>query len=463
MSNTGAAQATAAAFQDGLPVPRRYWSVAAIILALSMSVIDSTIANVALPTIGNDFHASKAASIWVINAYQVAILASLLPLASLGEIVGYRRVSQVGMVVFVLASLGCALAPSLLAMSIARVVQGLGAAGIMSVNTALVRFTYPQHMLGRAIGINALAVAVAAVIGPTIASAILAVSQWRWLFAINVPIGLVAIAIATYALPVIERQKRKLNFAGAALQACTFALLVSGLQALAHDAATPFAIGQIACAFVMGWALVRHEMGRSAPIVPFDLLRIRLFSLSVLTSVCSFTSQMAALVAIPFEIQRLGHSAVETGLFMTPWPVGVGLAAPLAGRLADRYPAGILSALGLVVMAGGMTLLAFFPEGGGSGGWIWRMALCGVGFGFFQSPNNRAMVSTAPRQRSGAAGGLLSTARLLGQTLGAAGVAILFRAYPRGGSNVALFAAAGIAFAAAIVSLLRLKPQASAT
>jgi MFS transporter, DHA2 family, multidrug resistance protein len=204
-------------------------------------------------------------------------------------------------------------------------------------------------------------------------------------------------------------------------------------------------------------------MRRSAPIVPFDLLRIRLFSLSVLTSVCSFTSQMAALVAIPFEIQRLGHSAVETGLFMTPWPVGVGLAAPLAGRLADRYPAGILSALGLVVMAGGMTLLAFFPEGGGSGGWIWRMALCGVGFGFFQSPNNRAMVSTAPRQRSGAAGGLLSTARLLGQTLGAAGVAILFRAYPRGGSNVALFAAAAIAFAAAIVSLLRLKPQASAT
>jgi DHA2 family multidrug resistance protein-like MFS transporter len=427
-----------------------------------MSVIDSTIANIALPTIGSDFHASKAASIWVINAYQVAILASLLPLASLGEIVGYRRVSQVGMLVFVVASLGCALAPSLLAMSIARVIQGLGAAGIMSVNTALVRFTYPQHMLGRAIGINAFAVATAAAIGPTIASAILAVGHWRWLFAINVPIGAVAIAIANYALPVTERQRRKLNFAGAALHACTFALLVSGLQALAHDTATPLAIGQIVCAFVVGWALVRHEMRRPAPIVPFDLLRIRLFSLSVLTSVCSFTAQMAALVALPFEIQRLGHSAVETGLFMTPWPVGVGLAAPLAGRLADRYPAGILSALGLLVMAAGMTLLAFFPETGDSGGWIWRMGLCGLGFGFFQSPNNRAMVSTAPRQRSGAAGGLLSTARLLGQTLGAAGVAILFRAYPGGGSNVALCAAAGVAFAAAIVSLLRLKPQAPA-
>jgi MFS transporter, DHA2 family, multidrug resistance protein len=462
MSNSGAAQATAAAFQDGLPVPRRYWSIAAIILALSMSVIDSTIANVALPTIGSDFHASKAASIWVINAYQVAILASLLPLASLGEIVGYRRVSQLGMLVFVVASLGCALAPSLLAMSIARVIQGLGAAGIMSVNTALVRFTYPQHMLGRAIGINAFAVATAAAIGPTVASAILAVGHWRWLFAINIPIGIVAIAIANYALPVTERHSRKLNWVGAALHACTFALLVGGLQALAHDTAATLAIGQIVCAFAIGWALVRHEIRLPSPIVPFDLLRIRLFSLSVLTSLCSFTAQMAALVALPFEIQRLGHSAVETGLFMTPWPVGVGLAAPIAGRLADRYPAGILSALGLLVMAIGMTLLAFFPETGGSGGWIWRMGLCGLGFGFFQSPNNRAMVSTAPRQRSGAAGGLLSTARLLGQTLGAAGVAILFRAYPAGGSNIALCAAAGVAFGAAIVSLLRLKPQASA-
>src|SRR6202012_5304453 len=154
-----------------------------------------------LTTLAHDFHTTDAASIWVINSYQLAILIALLPLASLGEIVGYRRVSQWGLVVFTIASLACALAPTLTLLSIARVVQGLGASGVMSVNSALVRFTYPHRMLGRAIGINAFAVAVAAATGPTIAAAILAIAHWRWLFAVNVPIGLVTLAIALYALP----------------------------------------------------------------------------------------------------------------------------------------------------------------------------------------------------------------------------------------------------------------------
>jgi MFS transporter, DHA2 family, multidrug resistance protein len=441
---------------DGLPVPRRYWSIAAILLALSMSVLDSTIANVALPSIARDFPVTNAASIWVINAYQVAILVSLLPLASLGEIVGYRRISQAGLVVFTLASLACAFSDSLVSLSIARVVQGVGAAGIMSVNAALVRFTYPQRMLGRAIGINAIVVATSAAIGPTIASAILAVAHWPWLFAVNVPLGVIAFVIATYALPETERSVRRLNLVGAALHVGTFGLLMIGLQSFAHHEAMPLALAQVAGGCVLGAVLVRHEIGRAVPIIPFDLLRIRLFSLSVATSVCCFTAQTAALVALPFEIQRLGRSAVETGLLMTPWPVAVGLAAPFAGRLADRYPAGILGGLGLVAMSAGLALLAFFPSNGTTADFIWRMALCGVGFGFFQSPNNRTLVSSAPRARSGAAGGMLSTARLFGQTLGAAGVAVLFRAYPEHGSNIALGVSAAIALVAAAVSMTRL-------
>ncbi len=442
---------------DGLPVPRRYWAVAAIALAITMSVLDSTIVNVALPTIARDFRASSAASIWVINAYQLAILVVLLPLASLGELVGYRRVSQAGLAVFTLASLGCAFAPGLLTLSLARVIQGLGAAGIMSVSGALVRFTYPQRHLGRAMGINAVVVASAAALGPTIASAVLAVAHWRWLFGINVPLGILAIVIALYALPDNERAHRPLNLAGAALYAGTLGLLLSGLQSLAHHAATAIALAQIGAGCALGWLLVRHERPRAAPIVPVDLLRIRLFALSLATSVCSFTAQMAALVALPFEIQRLGHSAVETGLFMTPWPLALALAAPVAGRLADRYAAGILGGLGLLLLATGLTLLAFFPPGGSPVGFVWRMALCGLGFGFFQAPNNRTLMASAPRARSGAAGGMLSAARLLGQTLGAAGVAILFRAYAAAGSNLALGMAALLALAGAVVSAIRLR------
>jgi MFS transporter, DHA2 family, multidrug resistance protein len=456
MAGQDPARTATLAAADGVPVPRRYWAIAAIILAITITVLDSTIVNVALPSMARDFQTSDAASIWVINSYQVAILIALLPLASLGEIVGYRRVSQAGLAVFTAASLACALAPSLATLSIARVVQGLGAAGIMSVNSALVRFTYPHRMLGRAIGINAFAVAVAGAAGPTIASAILAIAHWRWLFAVNVPLGILTFFMAMHGFPETERSPRRLNYVGALLQAGTFALLIGGLQSLAHDSVTPLALMEIGAGCVLAAILVHHELERPAPLIPFDLLRIRLFSLSVITSICSFMAATAGLISLPFEIQRLGHTAAATGLLMTPWAVGVAVAAPVAGRLADRYPAGILGSIGLLAMAAGLMLLLLLPAHATATDLIWRMALCGMGFGFFQSPNNRTLISSAPRPRTGAAGGMLATARLLGQTLGAAGVAIVFRAYPGRGSNLTLAIAAGIALTAAAVSVSRL-------
>jgi DHA2 family multidrug resistance protein-like MFS transporter len=240
------------------------------------------------------------------------------------------------------------------------------------------------------------------------------------------------------------------------LYAGTFGLLLAGLQSLAHHSATWLALAQILGGAVLAAVLVRHELPRAAPLIPFDLMQVRLFRLSLAASTCAFIGQMSALVSLPFEIQRLGHSAVETGLYMTPWPVALALTAPVAGRLADRYPAGLLGGLGLLTMSAGLALLAFFPASGTAWGFIWRMAVCGFGFGLFQSPNNRAILSSAPRVRSGAAGGMLSTSRLVGQTLGAAGVAILFRAYPATGSNLALCAAAALALFAALVSMVRL-------
>jgi DHA2 family multidrug resistance protein-like MFS transporter len=333
----------------------------------------------------------------------------------------------------------------------------------MSVNAALERFTYPSSQLGRAVAINALVVATSAAVGPTGGAAVLAIADWRWLFVLNVPIGLIAASIAAFTLPHTERMHRPLNYVGAFLHVATFALLISGLQSLAHEDGKVAAILQLAFGCGFGAALVRHELDRTAPLIPFDLLRIPIFSLSLATGLCSFFAQMSAYVALPFEIQRLGRSAVETGLLMTPWPVAVACVAPFAGRLSDRYPAAILGGAGLITMSAGLALLATFPEDGSALNLMWRMALCGLGFGFFQAPNNRAMLSAVPRARSGAAGGMLSTVRLLGQTVGAAGVAVFFRAHLEGGAKTALTVATALSVVGSVLSFSRLRVHQAAS
>jgi DHA2 family multidrug resistance protein-like MFS transporter len=428
----------------------------AIALALTLAVLDTAIANVALPTIAHDLHADAAASVWIVNAYQLATVVALLPLAALGEIVGYRRVYQTGLIVFTAASLGCTMARSIDALALARVLQGFGAAGIMSVNGALVRYTYPANRLGQGIGINSMVISFAAALGPTVAAGILAVASWPWLFGVNVPIGAAAILVASFALPRTSTTDRPFDWPSALLNAAAFGLLVFGAEVWGRGGT---ALG--ACLVISGLAagamLFVREWPRPAPLVPFDLLRIPIYGLSVATAICSFTAQMLAFVSLPFVFETLmGRSAVETGLLMTPWPVAVGIAAPISGHLADRWPAGFLGGLGLALLAVGLLLLALLPAHASDVDIVWRMAICGTGFGIFQSPNNRAMMSAAPRRRSGAAGGMLATARLTGQTAGAAAVAFIFRLQGRETTHTALYAAAAVAVVATGVSLTRL-------
>lgn len=455
--------------QDGQPVPLRHWAIATVALGIIMAVLDSAIANVALPTIARELHTNAAFSIWVVNGYQLAITISLLPLASLGDVVGYRRVYLAGLALFTVASLACALSHTLALLTVARVLQGFGAAGIMSVNTALIRFIYPQRLLGRGIGVNTVVVAISAAAGPTIASGILSIATWPWLFAVNVPIGIAACIIGTRALPRTPRGSHDFDLVGAALSAAVFGLLIGTIDAGGHGEAERYVAAEFVLALVCGSLLVRRERARSAPLFPVDLLGIPIFALSICTSIFSFAAQMLALVSLPFHLQQdFGYSAVQTGLLITPWPLAIAVAAPIAGRLADRYPAGLLGGAGLVVFAAGLLALGFLPQHAHFSDVAWRMILCGLGFGFFQSPNNRQLIASAPRHRSGGASGMLGTARLLGQTIGAALVALLFGRVANHATSVALFIAAGFATAAAAVSALRLfqrtsRPTMSAT
>ena len=443
--------------QDGLPAPQRYWSALAIWLAIGMAVLDSAVVNVALPTIAREFHIDPHEAIWVVNAYQIAIVVSLLPLASLGEIIGYSRVYTFGLGLFVAASLACTLSTSLAELTAARVAQGLGGAGIMAINAALVRFTYPQRSLGRAIGFNALVLSIASAAGPSLGAAILSVGSWPWLFAVNIPLGLATLVIASFALPRTEPVARPFDFLGAGLNACAFGLVIGGIDLLTRAGQPIFGGLAVAGGVLCGVLLALKGRNEASPLLPIDLMRIPIFALSVATSICSFCAQMLALVSLPFLFDRVMHrSAAEIGLLLTPWPLAVGIIGPIAGGLSDRLPAAILGSGGLLAFAAGLAALAAMPPDAAFADVAWRMALCGIGFGFFQAPNNRTMVASAPRSRAGAAGGMLATARLTGQTLGATLVAVFFALYPQGGERTSLLTGAALALVGAAASASRL-------
>ncbi|WP_462123396.1 MFS transporter [Methylorubrum thiocyanatum] len=428
-------------------------------LAISMAVLDGAIVNVALPVIARDLAVPASDAIFIVSAYQIAVTATLLPLATLGEIWGYRRVYLAGLAVFTAASLACAVAPGLASLTAARVAQGLGAAGIMSVNIALVRFIYPHRLIGRGVGNVALIVAVASAAGPTVAAAILSVATWPWLFLVNLPVGLVALAVGARTLPQTPRSARRFDLKSAGLNALTIGLLIVGLDGLADpDTRLPSCIA-IAASLAVGVVFVRSQMRRAVPLLPLDLLRIPAFALSMVASVCSFSAQMIAYVALPFYFHDgLGLSETRTGFLMTPWPLAIAAMSPFAGRLADRFPPGLLGSLGLVLLAAGMAALALLPEAPTTLDVVWRLTLAGIGFGLFQSPNNKVIITSAPRERSGGASGMQSSARLVGQSLGAALVAVLFGLIPGGPVGafaVTLWCAVALALTGALASGLR--------
>jgi MFS transporter, DHA2 family, multidrug resistance protein len=431
-------------------------AIAAVLGAVVLAVLDAAIVNVALPGMAQSLQVSAGASVWIITAYQAALVMGLLPCAALGESLGYRRVFTGGVVLFTAASALCAFAPSLPWLVGARLLQGLGGAAVMALSIALLRQVVSPRQLGAAIGWNALAVALSSAAGPMIGAAILAASSWPWLFALNLPLGALVL-LASRALPVVPGTGRRLDRLSVALNAGVFAALVLGAEAVI--VAPALAAALVAAAALGVLALVRREMPKAAPLIPIDLLRSESFRISVIASVCCFTGVTIGLLALPFYLQHgLGQGTLTTGLYMTPWPLMVALAAPAAGRLADRMSTATLCATGGACLAVGLAAGSLWPLDGDPLPLLPIVMLCGLGFGLFQVPNNRNMFLSAPLERSGAAGGMQGTARLTGQTAGAVIVSVLFGlvstdAAPR----IGLAIAAMLTLVAGLVSMLRMK------
>lgn len=424
---------------EGLPGPERCLAMLALMTSTTMAVLDGTIVNVALPSIARALNVSAAATIWVVNGYLLATAMTLVAFAALATQIGFRKLYASGVAVFTFASLGCALSASLEMLTAMRVLQGLGAAATLSIGPAVYRTVFPTRLLGRILGLNAVVVAVVTAVSPTIGGAMLSVLSWEWLFAINIPLGIVAVALALRAIPQKPAATGEpFDFAGAGLSALAMGALILATDACAQLATVKgktMAILYAGIAASAGIGFVWRQKRARRPLLPLDLFASRRFSLAALTSLVSFVGQGSAAICLPFLFQNAyGYSVFASGLLFTAWPIGIVLAAPQAGKLADRYPPAVLSTAGLMLFTVGLLMLALLPEQAQAWDIFWRELLSGVGFGLFQSPNYREMLAHVAPERSANASGVLAVVRTFGQSFGTALVGIILASYANSGA-----------------------------
>ncbi|MGD9841293.1 MAG: MFS transporter [Steroidobacteraceae bacterium] len=428
---------------DGLPTPRRYLAILAVSLGTALAVVDGAIVNVALPTIAHDLGVSHSSAVLVVTVYQLVLMMTLLPFSALGSRIGLRRLYQYGQLAFTIATVLCFFVKSLPFLLVVRAIQALGAAAALSVSSALVRSIYPARQLGRGMGVNSVVVSVSAALAPTLGGLILSVAPWPWLFAAAAPLGMLSLILGQRVLPEPIRRHEPYDVLGALLCALTFGLTIAGLESVVHGDSPVVSLAIVMLGIIFAVIFVRRELGEPDPILPVDLLSQPVLALSSFGGLLAFIAAMTTMLSLPFRLQlHYDFSPGEVGAVITPWPLAMMVIAPLAGILSDRFPAGILGGIGMSIATMALLLLAFLPPDAGYVDIAWRMALCGTGFGLFLAPNTRLIVGSTPMARAAAAGGLISTTRLTGQTLGATMVAMLLTAGVGDGSVPTLVAAA---------------------
>lgn len=425
------------------------WAVLAILaIGIFMATLDSSIVNISLPTMARYFLTPLNGAIeWVIIAYLVVIAGMLLTIGRLSDIVGRKLLWTAGLVIFTLGSAICGAAPTLLVLIIARAFQGLGGALVMSVSPAMLISAFPPEERGRALGMNTISVALGTSVGPTVGGLITANFSWRWIFYVNVPLGLVGV-IATL-LVLREHQPHtngRFDPVGALLLALGLIALTLGLsfgQEWGWSSPTLIAtMGLSIAAFV---ALVWVELHVADPVIDFNLLRNRIFVSANSSLILCYLGVFAVSFMLPFYLEELrGLSVIEAGLLLSPFPLVIALVAPFSGALADKIGSRWLAVAGLTVVSIGLVLISQLNAQSSIGDIIWRLVLTGAGQALFQSPNSSALMGSVARERQGSASGFLSTGRVMGQSVSVALAGAIFTSLGGAIAGVALIRPQGI-------------------
>jgi len=443
--------------RDGVPMPQRITAILAVSFGSALVVIDGAIPTVALPRIATDLHVDSSAVVSIITIYQLVLVMVLLPFSGLGERIGLKRMYQIGQTIFAIATLLCFFAKSLPFLLIVRVAQALGAGAALSVSSALVRSIYPSNQLGRGLALNSVVVSSGAAIAPTLGGLVLGVAPWPWVFASAVPFAIFSLLFGR-ALPDPKMRPEPFDLLGAVMCAGMFGLIIGGLESAVHGDSPVVSAAIVAAGVFLAVLIVRKQRAEAAPILPIDLLRSPVIGLSVIGGFLAFIASMTLILSMSFRLQHAyGFAPSEAGAAIGVWPLTMMIVAPLSGYLSDRYPAGLLGGIGMVIAVAALLFIAFLPVQPDYWDVAWRMSLAGMGFGMYMSPNARFIIGSAPRSRMAPAGGLVSTTRLVGQTTGATAVAALL-ALGIGGGEVPALVAAGLAVVAGLCSVGRLRP-----
>lgn len=413
-----------------LPVSRRRRAYAALILGSIITAIDSSIANIALPTIGRDLHAPPAQIVWVASSYLLAITMSLFAISALGQSRGPTRVWGLGVALFTAGSLVCALSSTFPLLIAGRLVQGVGSASIMSLSPALVRDIYPRSLLGHAFGLNAMYTSIAAATGPTLGGLILAVLPWQWLFAINLPIALVIVFLARDTLPNAQGTGARLDAASLVASAIGFSLLIYGMDGFARREPWFVTVVELVLgAITFGW-FARRQFTLPVPAIALDLFRLPRFSVAAQASFSGWSAWGLGVIALPFFLQLdFGMSPLHAGLIMTVWPIANALVAPISGHWADRYAIGWIATGGLVIFLAALLLFGYAVMHPTVMLLVVAGFVAGAGWGIFQTPNNREIMGAGPPEKSGSTAAIFASLRVAGQTFGASLAAIVFASF----------------------------------
>jgi EmrB/QacA subfamily drug resistance transporter len=420
------------ATRDGLEHANK-WAVLALAATSGfMTSLDSSIVNISLPSIARTFGVPLNGSVeWVIIGYLLIIAATLLTFGRLADMIGRKPLLIGGLALFTFGSAICGLAPSLGLLVAARFVQGLGAALIFAVNIAMITTAFPAKERGRALGTNAIMVALGVSLGPTIGGIITSHLTWRWIFYVNVPIGVVTLVVAWFILTeTLRRSNSRFDPAGAALLAVGLTGLI---LALSFGQEWGWASWRVIGALIVGIGFLAGalilEQRVSDPILHLALLRNRVFA----AAEASFMFCMLALFAVgfllPFYFEELkGFSPEQAGLMLTPMSLALAVVAPISGTLADRFRLSWLAPLGLGLACLGLVLLGQLTVQSSPFDVIWRLLVTGIGQGLFQSPNTSMLMGAAPAKAQGEASGILATGRVVAQGFSVALAGAIFAA-----------------------------------